>query len=246
MEVAAQDSRAMLIMRRWLLIAATLPVLAALAPSWSWFSILGMSVVMGAMSIHLFGPAVFDHWVESGRLLFADTLLVGFALLGTAHPRPTVLAGYFVVVLLATLASDRFKTLLGTIALGGMLAAMAVSGALQVSPLDALFVPLLGAAALVPFRPLIVDDAPPTVDGYLDGRNSRVEVVVPMRWLAGVWARGAAVVEGRLVLDVDDESKVATTVVWDGAGSEGFVPRLEQRRLTRTPDGWALLEREGA
>ena len=98
----------------------------------------------------------------------------------------------------------------------------------------------LGAAALVPFRPVIIDDSRPAVDGHLDGRNSRVEVVVPTRWLAGVWARGAAVVEGRLVLDVDDESNVATTVVWGGSGSGGFVPRLEQRRLARVPGGWAL------
>lgn len=148
MELAAKDSGVALVLRRWLLIATTLLVLAALAPSWSWCAILSMSVVIGAMTVHLFGPAVFEHWVESGRLLFADTLLIGFALLGTAHPRPMVLAGYFMVVMLATLAADRFKTLLGTIALGGMLAALAVSGALIVTPLDALFLPLLASAAL--------------------------------------------------------------------------------------------------
>jgi PAS domain S-box-containing protein len=147
-QLLGRDSRPALILRRWVFILATVPVLGALAPSWSWFAILALSVTCGAMLVHLFQARLFDRWVDTGRLLVADSLLVGFALLGTAHPRPLVLGAYFVVVLLATLAADRFKTLLGTVALLGILAAAAVGGGVGLVARDALYLPLLAAAAL--------------------------------------------------------------------------------------------------
>jgi PAS domain S-box-containing protein len=142
------DSRPALILRRWVFVLATVPVLGTLAPSWSWFAILTLSVVCGAMVVHLFSVRLFDRWIATGRLLIADTLLVGFALLGTAHPRPLVLAAYFVVVLLATLSADRFKTLFGGVALLGILAAAAVSGGVGLVVGDMIHLPLLAAAAL--------------------------------------------------------------------------------------------------
>jgi PAS domain S-box-containing protein len=142
------DSRTASILRRWVLILAAIPVLGALAPNWSWFGILALAVVSGAMLVHLFDSAVFDSWVASGKLLIADTLLVGLALLGTAKPRPLAVAAFFVVVLLATLASNRFKTLLGSVTLLGLLATLAVAGGVGLAWPDAMYLPLLAAAAL--------------------------------------------------------------------------------------------------
>jgi PAS domain S-box-containing protein len=137
-----------LILRRWVFVLAAVLVLGALARSWSWFAIPALGVVCGAMIVHLFDARRFDEWVASGKLLLADTLIVGCALLGTAKPRPLVLAGYFAVVLLATLAANRFKTLLGSLALLGLLGAAAVAGGVGLVWRDAMYLPLLAAAAL--------------------------------------------------------------------------------------------------
>ena len=111
-------------------------------------AVLALGVVSGAMIVHLFDAAVFDRWLASGKLLVADTLLVGIALLATAKPRPLVVAAYFVVVLLATLTSNRFKTLLGSLALLGVLAALALAGGVGLVWRDGIYLPLLTAAAL--------------------------------------------------------------------------------------------------
>ena len=106
------------------LIAAALPVLAALAPSWSWFAILvACRSSWGRCRSTSSAPPSSTSWVASGRLLLRRHGLAGRIRAAGHVPacRPIVLTGYFVVVVLATLASDRFKTLLGTIALGGML-----------------------------------------------------------------------------------------------------------------------------
>ena len=146
--ILGRQSRLALILRRWIFILASVPVLWSLAPTTSWFAILALAVVCGAMTVHLFDTKVFDQWTALGRLLVADTLLVGCALLGTGATQPIVLGAYFVVVLLATLAADRFKTLLGSFALLGILAALARAGAIPLSAADLIHLPLLSAAAL--------------------------------------------------------------------------------------------------
>ncbi|MCP5028710.1 MAG: hypothetical protein GY929_20745, partial [Actinomycetia bacterium] len=98
----------------------------------------------------------------------------------------------------------------------------------------------LGAAALVPFRPQVTDATEPSITGVLHGRNSRVEVVVPAAWLSRVWGRGAAVVDGHLILDVDDETGLATVVAWQREAPGRFQPALEKRVLSHGSAGWSL------
>ena len=145
---ARHGSRAELVLQRWVFILTTAPVLIALAPSWSWSVTLVLAIVCGAMLLHLFDAGLLDRWVADGRLLFADTMLVGCALLATARPRPLILAAYLAVVLLATLTANRFKTLLGSVALIGILAAWTVAGGVALTLQDALYLPMLVAACL--------------------------------------------------------------------------------------------------
>ncbi|MCP3854157.1 MAG: hypothetical protein GY698_05395 [Actinomycetia bacterium] len=98
----------------------------------------------------------------------------------------------------------------------------------------------LGAAALVPFRPMIANDVEAGISGVLDGRNSWVEVTVSPAWLAQVWARGLGVVEGHLLVAVDDESHRALVVTWNGEANGLHVPVVDWSDLVHRPDGWAL------
>ena len=147
-DLPRRGSRSELILQRWVFFLATLPVLTALAPSWSWSVILVLATVCGAMALHLFDAEWFDRWAADGRLLFTDTLLVGFALLGSAQARPLILAAYLAVVLLATLTASRFKTMLGSIALLGILAALTAAGGFGLTLVDALYLPMLLAGSI--------------------------------------------------------------------------------------------------
>ncbi len=144
----ARNPRLQLVWRRWLFLASAVAALGVLAPGWAWFTILALAVVCGALIPHLFETALFERWVSSGRLLIADTLLVGFALWGASARRPLPLAIYFVVILLATLTADRFKTLLGCISFLGILAALVLADRISLMPADAACLPLLAATAL--------------------------------------------------------------------------------------------------
>jgi len=147
-KLPGRGSRSELILQRWVFVLSSLPVLIALAPSWSWSVILVLSIVCGAMALHLADARSFDRWAADGRLLFTDSLLVGFALLGTVRAQSLILAAFLAIVLLATLSANRFKTVLGSVALLGVLAALTVAGGAVVVLRDALSLPLLAAAAL--------------------------------------------------------------------------------------------------
>ena len=121
---------------------------AALCPSLQIFAIIALTVGCLAMAGHLLSEERFGAWVESGKLFVADTLLIGCALLAASPSRPLALAAYFVVVLVAALAADRFKTLLAGIALLGIVAALALAGAITLASRDVVLLPLLFAAAL--------------------------------------------------------------------------------------------------
>ena len=86
----------------------------------------------------------------------------------------------------------------------------------------------LGAAALVPFEPVVLADSPPAVEGRLRGRSSWVRVTVDRRWLFEVWGAGAAVIDGSLAVALDPEpnSPRATVVRWSADG-DGVRPELE-------------------
>ncbi|MDY7102991.1 MAG: hypothetical protein S0880_17565 [Actinomycetota bacterium] len=82
-----------------------------------------------------------------------------------------------------------------------------------------------GVAALVPLRLAIGDDVDPAIVGVLDGRQSRVAIVVGRRWLTDVWGAGLAVTGGDLVLDTDGTR--ASVVRW--------APERRGDRIVRTP-----------
>lgn len=71
--------------------------------------------------------------------------------------------------------------------------------------------------ALVPVR--VRRAAAPEVDGRLARRASGVLLGLPWSWLGRVWARGLAVVDGRLVLDATPGTQrwCLTVVAWEGA-----------------------------
>ena len=94
-----------------------------------------------------------------------------------------------------------------------------------------------GVAALVPLRPLVGTGVAPAVAGSVRGRASRVDITVDRRWLVDVWGRGAAVVEGQLVLALEDRR--AQVVRWAPDGG-ALVPVLEDHELAGDESGWRL------
>lgn len=99
----------------------------------------------------------------------------------------------------------------------------------------------LGAAALVPLRVEIEPrlDAPPTAAGSLAGARRSVAITVAPSWLYRVWAAGAPVVEGRLVLDLRPHRvhphRWAATVEWiDGT------PRVVDEVVHHDGETWRV------
>ncbi|MEM9563172.1 MAG: hypothetical protein AAGA93_11165 [Actinomycetota bacterium] len=83
----------------------------------------------------------------------------------------------------------------------------------------------VGAAALVPLRPMVDprSGVEPAIVGRLTGPDRGVSIVVDGRWLHDVWAAGAAVVDGRLVLAIDGDptgpsGASARVATWAGPG----------------------------
>jgi hypothetical protein len=81
----------------------------------------------------------------------------------------------------------------------------------------------IGTAALIPLVPLVDQraGARPAIEGALRGPDRGVTVTVGVRWLDRVWVAGAAVVDGQLVLAIDDDpgggpDAVAHLVAWEG------------------------------
>ena len=96
----------------------------------------------------------------------------------------------------------------------------------------------VGAAALVPLAPRV--DARPealaSIEGRLTGPGRGVAIVVGPDWLHRVWAAGAAVVDGALVLDLADDGRRAIVVEWpDGAAGS---PAIVRRAIRHGPGGW--------
>lgn len=93
----------------------------------------------------------------------------------------------------------------------------------------------VGAAALVPLSIEVRAGARPAVAGSLAGPGRAVSLTVDDRWLHLVWAAGAAVIEGRLVLG--RRRGLAAVVVWNG-GSAG--PTLSDRLVVHDGQRWRL------
>lgn len=81
----------------------------------------------------------------------------------------------------------------------------------------------VGAAALVPLSITVGPD--PSAVGALSGAGRGVSLAVPVAWLHQVWAAGAAVIDGELVLSLDG---FGDGMVGDD-GAEALVVRWSQR-----------------
>ncbi|MGH9154780.1 MAG: hypothetical protein ACRD1K_02750 [Acidimicrobiales bacterium] len=79
----------------------------------------------------------------------------------------------------------------------------------------------------------------PWLRGALDHRSMEARVQVPLSWLVAVWARGRAVVDGCLVLEVHGDT--AKVVRWERAGPGPVEAVTVPARLWRGGDGeWHL------
>lgn len=98
-----------------------------------------------------------------------------------------------------------------------------------------------GAAALVPLTLRVdADGSAQAIEGVLAGPGRGVTITVDRRWLHQVWAAGAAVVDGHLVLAVDGDptggdGAVASIVVW-----QEVRPTVVAARLVFDGQGWRL------
>ena len=103
----------------------------------------------------------------------------------------------------------------------------------------------LGAAALVPLTVHVGSAANGEggIEGRLRGPGRSVVIAVDRRWLHAVWAAGAAVIDGRLVLaleSADCHTAVATVVTWPPALSGEAAPVLERHRADHDGHRWSL------
>jgi hypothetical protein len=97
----------------------------------------------------------------------------------------------------------------------------------------------LGAAALVPFEPVVSDGEAPAVDGVLNGRSSCVRVSVDRSWLFDVWGAGAAVIDGSLVLALDwRASDLQAVVVRWRPGEAGLLPLVRTIGVANIDGAW--------
>lgn len=88
-------------------------------------------------------------------------------------------------------------------------------------------------------------DEGPLLKGVLDGTGGFLAVSLPVSWLNRVWARGLAVVDGHLVLEVDRPAPAvdleAVAVRWERRVAGPSVPAAVPCRLHRGADRtWTL------
>lgn len=88
-------------------------------------------------------------------------------------------------------------------------------------------------------------DEAPLLKGVLDGTGGFLAVSLPVSWLNRVWARGMAVVDGHLVLEVDRPAPAvdleAVAVRWERRVAGPSVPAAVPCRLHRGADRtWTL------
>jgi len=105
----------------------------------------------------------------------------------------------------------------------------------------------LGAAALVPLDLTVTSDRPVQVTGRLRGPDRGVSIVVAPGWLHQVWAAGAAVIDGHLVVSACAQGPQTstprlrvTTVEWDD-NNPSTTPRLRPREAVLGDRTWTLL-----
>ncbi len=99
----------------------------------------------------------------------------------------------------------------------------------------------VGAAALVPLTLRVAGpgEPAPRIDGRLSGHDRGVTITVGPRWLHSVWAAGAAVVDGHLVLAIEPGS--AVVVEWSPEPPRR--PALMVREVGHRDGSWFLRSR---
>lgn len=96
----------------------------------------------------------------------------------------------------------------------------------------------VGAAALVPLSITVCDK--PSVAGLLTGTGRGVELMVPKAWLHQVWAAGAAVIDGELVLlisSAEGQPPEATVIRWSNHPA-GLRPELCRQPIRFDGTSW--------
>ena len=101
----------------------------------------------------------------------------------------------------------------------------------------------VGAAALVPLTIDVVAHSRPQVTGRLTGADRGIALAVETSWLHQVWAAGANVIDGHLVLRRQPGRQRASSdvviVSWREDGPS-FTPALEYRSARYGQGGWRL------
>lgn len=93
---------------------------------------------------------------------------------------------------------------------------------------------------------LIRHDETPSVYGLVDDSGGWAAVSLPLGWLVQVWARGLALVDGCLVLELRDSWNPfgplpVIAARWERTIPDGSTPVIEPALLVRTADGgWRL------
>lgn len=127
----------------------------------------------------------------------------------------------------------------------GPLLSTAVSNRLRRSFVDAVGGRQLsvGAAALVPLRLQVTGsvgaDRACVAEGLLIGPERGVVLAVPATWLHRVWAAGASVIDGHLVIDMDPAHGSAQVVRWESVTAGGHRPIVEQRNVRFSAGHWS-------
>ena len=91
--------------------------------------------------------------------------------------------------------------------------------------------------ALVPVAITVVPEGAAGIAGHLSLAGSVVDLRLPVAWLADVWCRRLAVVDGRFVLGADDDGTVLDVIEWRPAQSGTSSRRHEPHvvRVRRQP-----------
>jgi len=150
MDIADTCDRRRFLIRRWSVLLFTLAMVALHAGSPARAAMLGLPLVTAGLAVQWFRQPVLERWLASGRLIIADTFIVTLAFLGARLSTPALVA-YGGIVLLGVRVGDRRRFAPAGVALVVIVAAVAAAGlatGFSLTASDALYLPLLGAAAM--------------------------------------------------------------------------------------------------
>jgi len=132
-------------------LAATLLLVDTHSRSAVWAVAFTVPILVSMIAGTRFNAEAQARWLGRGTILLADTALIFLALLGLDGAPPGLYVGFFSVVFVAAIASDRQKTILASATLIALMAALASSGqvpGLEVGVFSPLYLAFLGSVAL--------------------------------------------------------------------------------------------------